>query len=478
MKFRVSLCAGLLATVALLPQARGELVLENDSVQDDLDNGAQAAPAAPAASEGGYRRDFRPEAREDMRGALGSSERVRTTNASSNPGNGGGQRQSQEIVMPRDLPQGGNTSIIQVQPQVQAQAQAQSSAEAEAANANRSELLRRQRVREEIRNEDLLQERLESLRLRDEQRRTDDLLGTNGAAASATSTAIANGPRDVVVVGAVASTASPVAGGDTVVVSQSVATSTYEDEEKPEHSRFGIMPRAGMSQTAGNDGYDIKPHYALGVGIEIGTSSPVSFEVGYTYSEYGVSLSETNPYSRYVRETSSRRGTTANFESVALRQNVVDGGVKLHLLDADSKFRPFIGGGGAYGKSFVNYSDKILQAMDPQSRDRYGRDFEISSFLGYLSTGFDVEVAKHLSIGALFRYYAVLSSRSSEQGFNNQALVGPGQGQGLQGGAGYPPGGGGHPAYADNTDQDKANAAGSFSESAFYSILAGVSFTF
>ena len=38
--------------------------------------------------------------------------------------------------------------------------------------------MRRERTREELKNEDILQERLEELRLRDEKRRTDQLLGT------------------------------------------------------------------------------------------------------------------------------------------------------------------------------------------------------------------------------------------------------------------------------------------------------------
>ena len=48
----------------------------------------------------------------------------------------------------------------------------------EVQSLSKTELMRRERTREELKNEDILQERLEELRLRDEKRRTDQLLGT------------------------------------------------------------------------------------------------------------------------------------------------------------------------------------------------------------------------------------------------------------------------------------------------------------
>ena len=77
-------------------------------------------------------------------------------------------------------------------PAVQAQASAPQGVSADSAPAtevqslSKTELMRRERTRTELKNEDLLQERLEELRLRDEKKRTDQLLGQDASLITAT----------------------------------------------------------------------------------------------------------------------------------------------------------------------------------------------------------------------------------------------------------------------------------------------------
>src|SRR4051812_40446870 len=131
-QIRMALGAGLLATLGLLPQARAELVYEPEGVSEVSNN-------TPA--------QVRAEDRAATRDALEASERVQTT------------VQSTRLV---SEPQAA------VQPEVQSQ--------------SRTELMRRERTRTELKNEDILQERLEELRLRDEKRRGQQLLGDGTAA--------------------------------------------------------------------------------------------------------------------------------------------------------------------------------------------------------------------------------------------------------------------------------------------------------
>ncbi|HUP56665.1 MAG TPA: hypothetical protein VM598_04375, partial [Bdellovibrionota bacterium] len=130
---------------------------------------------------------------------------------------------------------------------------------------------------------------------------------------------------------------------------------------------------------------------------------------------------------------------------------------KLALLGQGAKIRPFLGGGGAYSKSFVNYTDGYLNMLTQYGQQNSAQDYESTSFLGYVSTGFDVRISKSVSLGGQFKYYGVLSSRENSQlnanGFYQNPMW-----------------------YA--VDGDKRAVGASLSESSFYSILGTASFVF
>lgn len=321
----------------------------------------------------------------------------------------------------------------------------------------RSELLRRERGRQEKNNEEALRERLEELRLREELRRTEELKATlsnlGGAQAQ---------PAPVVQQAVAAPvTERPgvvVASQDHVLVSQAAAVSMAEDEDS-DHTILYIAPRAGLGEMRGTVEYDIRPRFTTGIGLGLVSSDNLSFEVNYAFSEYGVALASGNPYVQWA----NAYGYNPNVESVAMKQNVVDAGLKLHFLGPKAKLRPFIGGGAAYALSYINYDQRILDVLN---RDAYLRtlatDYELTQYLGYLATGLDLKVNKSMSVGAVFKYYTVLSSR--ERGpLNNPALYG------------YPYYGG---YSVSSGDYEKQYVGGSLARTSFYSILGGVTFVF
>ena len=229
--------AGILVSVALLPQARGELVYEEQAPQA----GAAAQPQTV---------DPRTDDRQSLRQVISASQKAQTTLAVSQP--------APVAVAPAPValapapvalapapvalapapvalapapvalapaPVALAPAPVYVQAPVAAQpvvvapapapavvtaqtAVATAGAETapaastpEVQNLSKTELMRRERVRVELRNEDVLQERLEQLRLRDEKHRTDELIAgkpldetavTTTAAAPAATPALQN----------------------------------------------------------------------------------------------------------------------------------------------------------------------------------------------------------------------------------------------------------------------------------------------
>jgi outer membrane protein W len=339
--------------------------------------------------------------------------------------------------------------------------------------------MRRERTRTELKNEDLLQERLEELRLRDEKRRTDQLLGAEGAGAAAGQqlggTANMNVAPDALSVQGVvapvtdhpgevlnapvptaaqgqaqgpnvaAYTASPytpaaqaqIAGGQSITAQQAVPSADSD------HTKFTISPRAGVSIMNVDNAFTVSGKGAAGVGLGMGVTDSLSVEVGYTYAEYGIGLAN----SAYIQQMYT--GTSDTYD---LKQNIFDIGLKMDLLSSDSRFRPYIGGGAAYSKGYLNYPTSVTQMYQAYNAN-FSPDFESSDFLGYLSAGFDAQVSKTVAVGLNFRYYKVFSDSENEN---------------LTYGS----------FYSGGVDPGKLMTGTQLAQSSFYSILGNVSFSF
>lgn len=431
--------AAVIASMSLLPRAFGDLVLE--------------APAQAAS-------ESRESEREGTRQVIGASEKAQATvQAEAAPAPVVVHTAPAHITAP-----GTTVTVAQV-----------TTPATEVQNLTKAELMRRERIRSELKNEDILQERLEELRLRDENRRTEQLLGSGAVPSGGESVAQAPVQEQVVVPPvtdrpgqpAVAPTGSPAlamasTGTQTDAVTVSHAQATVLDSE--EKTQLTLAPRAGLSSMNNSSGYNLQSRYTAGIGLGVGVSDTVTFELGYQFSEYGVAMNSSNYYVQMLQ------AYNPTYETLALKQNVVDAGLKVHVLGSDAKLRPFVGGGAAYSKSYINYDQRIITSLTQAGLQNMARDYELSSYLGYLSTGLDVRLTKRIAVGAVFKYYTVLTAREN-QNLNNAAFTG------------YSPyyygyGGGYAASYYTSPDVEKAVVGGSLSRSSFYSILAGVSFTF
>jgi outer membrane protein W len=239
--------------------------------------------------------------------------------------------------------------------------------------------------------------------------------------------------------------------------SPSVMTTSVDLDKPKDKSVFYINPRAGLGGMSSPDGYDMNPRFAGGLAVGVATSEYLSFELGYTYAEYGVGIASGNPFVQQYLNYQAQYGQSTN--TLALKQNVIDAGVKLHLLDSASRVRPFLGGGAGWSKSFINYDQKILANLKANpyfANSPAISDYELTSYLGYISTGLDVKMNQNISLDIMARYYAVLSSNESSN-LNNYAFANPG--------------------YATQAPE-KQYVGGSMSSKSFFTILGGVSFAF
>lgn len=379
------------------------------------------------------------------------------------------------------------TQVIQQQPLVQAApsapvvipaqqypvfipvAPAAAPAAAPEQDISRGELARRERVREELKNEGILQERLEDLRLRDEKNRVDQMLGQSSASSATPALAAPvapTAPAPAVIEDQVVSVPvldrGATGGSSSLKASDLQASSDLEDAEI---FTIRLTPRGGLSSFTGQSPYNIQGRYTMGVGVDMGVSDHLGFEINYSYSDYGLSLNDATAMQLggLLGPYGFAYGGANNFTG-SFRQNVADAGLKLHLLGAGSRIRPFIGGGAGYSKSFLNYDPRILNFL---RQFGYGvpADYELSQFLAYATAGLEVKLSKSVSVGASYRYYTVLASRQN-QDLYNPALYGA-----------YP-GTLWHPGRLNMNSIEQQYVGGSLSNSSFNSVTATVSFQF
>ncbi len=184
--------------------------------------------------------------------------------------------------------------------------------------------------------------------------------------------------------------------------SMSVAPTGKPDGEKASKNGVSIIPRAGLS-TVSSSGYNISPKFMTGVGIGLDVTDNVAVEFGYSYSENGVRTQ--NTYAGY-----------APANELNFKNNTFDLALKLYLTGQDSKVRPYIGGGGAYSVGYINYD---------QQQQQYGyyyppsSDYTLKQFQAMAQAGIDLKVASNISIGLAYKFYKPLTSSESEDGLYN-----------------------------------------------------------
>lgn len=343
------------------------------------------------------------------------------------------------------------------------------------------ESLRRQRIREEVKNEDILTRKLEELRLRDEMRRVEFLLG----GAKSESSAQGNAALGATTQGDATQSAATQGAGAQGVASQSVgfaaqgptqstiaanisvnpaidqvqepSIQVMEPEAKSEENnqRISFTPRVGLANIT-NSMYDAQARYSMGVAVGMDVNDHLAVEGGYSYSTYGINAGG-NVYSYNYMAIPQQ-----NLQQVDLNDNTFTLGMKANLLSPQSRLRPFLGGGLGYRRGYINYDDRSLQYM--RSVGVNTQDIEISGFAGYVETGLELALAKNISVVSSFRYFNMLSSTQSNT-LSPYAFVHPSQ-------YGYY----GSSVYYNNDARVRASNA--LSQNNFYQLSLGVSVGF
>lgn len=315
----------------------------------------------------------------------------------------------------------------------------------------KTEQLRMQRERQELQNEDMLTQKLEELRLKDEMKRTQNLMTMSGIEKDpgVTEQAVGTAEQELKVSQqinpAVAQTQAPVASQSTVVATAVVAS------EEDQNGKISITPRGGMTGIT-NSMYDVQSDYSAGIGLGVDFSDYLAFTAGYTFSKYTIAAGTTLYNPGYA------------LQKLDMSDNVMDAGLRINFLSNKAKLRPFIGGGVGYRRGYVNYDNATLNYMKQYSYGLNTQDVELSAFMGYIETGLEIKLTKMIGISGMIRYFNILSSRQTNP-INPYAFVNPYNNGGYYG------------AYGYNNDA-RTSAGSALAENNFYQMMLGLTVSF
>ncbi|MCO5142481.1 MAG: porin family protein [Oligoflexia bacterium] len=232
--------------------------------------------------------------------------------------------------------------------------------------------------------------------------------------------------------------------------------SVAQEEEAPKKSTVKVSPVIGWT-TLNSDTYKVDSKYTLGVNFEVAIDENLAATLGYSYSEFSIGLGGTaNPFYNYYYNNNNGF-LNNNTTTLQYNQNVFDVGLRYYLFPSTSKFRMFVGGGFGYNKGYLNYQKQRFSNYMGVNPYRNVEDYEVTSYLGIVSTGAELQASKTVSFGAEFKYSNVLSSKE------NQPLINYGF---IQNG------------YGNQYLNDQQIVGGSISEDSFYSILGTVKIAF
>jgi hypothetical protein len=310
----------------------------------------------------------------------------------------------------------------------------------DAETLSRAELLRRQRLRAEMKNEDILAQKLEEMRIRDELNRQAELSSMNLQQNPQTK------QEQPLVVQPVGEAAKAKSIQNVSAVSKepaqeelnakSIAQAQVEKNDEEDNTKMIIIPRAGMSGIT-NTGYDLQSNITAGISLGADISDYVSFLLGYSYSDFNFAFGNNQYY----------YGMMA-VQRMRLQDHVFDAGVRANFLPSKAKFRPFVGGGFGYRRAYLNFDQQTLNLYSQYYPGLNLQDVQLSSLLGYIEAGVDFKLTKMLSLGGSLKYFTSFNSR-----INN------------------PLNPFGYAGYGDVRNQ----AATTISDSSFYQLLIGLS---
>jgi opacity protein-like surface antigen len=175
-----------------------------------------------------------------------------------------------------------------------------------------------------------------------------------------------------------------------------------------EATRVSITPRAGLSAIS-NDFFEMRNQYSLGAGVGFDVSDHVALDLGYTFANYQVGLRNAPVYGGF------------QLNQLTYKSNTIDAGVRFYLTGVDSKVRPFLGGGLAYSIGYVNYNRNMM--YNPYLNS--GQDYQLNQFQGALQAGIDFKISSGISIGLTYKLMRPLSTSETQNGLYTSAFYNP-----------------------------------------------------
>lgn len=202
---------------------------------------------------------------------------------------------------------------------------------------------------------------------------------------------------------------SAVPAGESASATSISTGAAVADASEKDQTRIGLVPMFGLASISNSDGYEFNSRFMAGVGLIFDLTSHVALEGGYRYSEYGMTLG------------SNFAGAIPSNELV-FKNNTMDLGLRLYLTDTDSKIRPFIGGGAAYSWGYLNYTNSYTNTGN-------NLDYELTQFQGMATAGLEFKISKTVTLGASYKFLRPFRSSENESlnnaGFYNGGFNAP-----------------------------------------------------
>lgn len=164
-----------------------------------------------------------------------------------------------------------------------------------------------------------------------------------------------------------------------------------------------LSPVVGMTSILGNGTVNVTPQYAFGGRAGLLVSDSMMIEGGFRHS---------------VINTSTPINLVAGMppsDVFALKQNVMDVGIKFFFLGRESRFRPFIGGGLAYANSTLNLTTTYSNMLGLTD------DYKIKQLQGLGQIGAEIAITRAIVATASFQLNGILSS--STESIQNENLA-------------------------------------------------------
>jgi hypothetical protein len=291
-------------------------------------------------------------------------------------------------------------------------------------NGNRADLLRRERIRQELLNESRLIEKIEEDRITTEGGRSTSIEGMQFSGAAASSAAVASGNLEEVQVSAIATASSAPVGSAMVSTSSTGSGSAFSSTE------FKISPMAGYRWTPDNDSlFNSQNQGVAGVAVEGRLANVLGLEVSYVYGRD--KLRDRNSYGPYGYNGAAYNQFNA-FQAPVFSGNQYNYGFMqnvrsrdTHEFNANVKLGWFVGqvrpyALGGIGTRYTAYN--IDTEADRSAAEAIGWKRSSARMTSTAGGGLDYRVAQNLSLGTRVEWQYIFGKKRDAD-FGGQNII-------------------------------------------------------